>query len=200
MINQIASSVSTRWVRKNIISDEYREVYQYGLELMISSFVGIFLISMIGILFFSIIDAIIFIIVFCSVRSQSGGYHADSYLKCNITTLTAFTTSVILSNYIPFSKIIHVTVAIIGFIILLVLSPIENEYKPIEKEDRPKHKGLSIILFEGFVLSSFFIYEIHPEESNMIISTLTLILAFVLIGHIKQKILMKGRKTNEDNL
>ena len=199
MINQIASSVSNCWVKKNIISDEYREVYQYGLELMISSFIGVLLISIVGILFFSIVDAIIFIIVFSSVRSRSGGYHADSYLKCNITTLTAFTASVLLAYNVPISKLSYGLVAIVGFIILSILSPIENEYKPIDKKERPKHKLLSIILFEGFAILSYLIIESYSVKSKMIISTLTLILAFVLIGHIKQKN-NEREKTNENNL
>ncbi len=199
MIQQIASSVSARWISKNIISEEYREVYQYGLELMISSLIGILLISIVGIIFFSIVDSLIFIIVFCLVRSRSGGYHADSYLKCNITTLTAFTASALIAYNVPISELSFVLVAIIGFIILSVLSPIENEHKPIDKEDRPKHKILSIILFAGFAILSFLLFELYSVKSKMIISTLTLILAFVLIGHIKQKN-NEREKTNENNL
>lgn len=199
MIQQIASSVSARWISKNIISEEYREVYQYGLELMISSLIGILLISIVGIIFFSIVDSLIFIIVFCLVRSRSGGYHANSYLKCNITTVATFAASALIAYNVSIPELSFSIVAIVGFIILLLLSPIENEYKPIDKEDRPKHKILSIILFEGFAIFSFLLFEFYSIESKMIISTLTLILAFVLIGHIKQKN-NEREKTNENNL
>ena len=72
-------------------------IYVYGIELMISSLIGTIVVLTMGILFKSVIESIIFMVSLSLIRFFSGGYHAQTYIRCNtvfaISALLVFITS-----------------------------------------------------------------------------------------------------------
>lgn len=83
MIRKLSALISSRFIKNNIISENAKEVYQYGIEITISSFIGFTITCIIGLLLHAFIQTMIFYITFVLLRSMTGGYHAKTYLKCN---------------------------------------------------------------------------------------------------------------------
>ena len=68
-----------------ISNNDYEvEYYRYGIEVALSSLLNLAIIIIIGIISMHIIESLIFLIVFIFVRQVTGGYHADTYFKCNL--------------------------------------------------------------------------------------------------------------------
>ena len=59
------------------------EIYVYGFELIISSIVETGALLLVGFLISKFVETILFLVSFSSIRFFSGGYHANSYFKCD---------------------------------------------------------------------------------------------------------------------
>ncbi len=155
-------------------SDYPLEVYTYGIELMISSLIGMILIVTLGLITNRLFEAIVYIVTLFAVRSFSGGYHANSYLKCNIIYVIAFSAVVLLNNYI-LENLNFAEYFIYGFIllsfltVLFLFSPVENKNKKIDDKDRKKFKIISIIMVLIFSVIAIFTDTVIGKNELLIV-------------------------------
>ena len=83
MITAIANRIADFIYSKNNLSIDERDIYVYGYEIIISSSITFLLLMVTGLLFKMILEAVVFFLVFYLLRRRTGGYHANTYLKCN---------------------------------------------------------------------------------------------------------------------
>ena len=85
MIKAISNKLLKYLIKTDVInkSEDALAYYKYGLEITISSLLNILLIISIGIISGQLIESVLFLICFIPLRQFTGGYHANSYLKCN---------------------------------------------------------------------------------------------------------------------
>ncbi len=85
-MNYLVSKIVTFLTEQEVISSEsdVQDFYRYGIEISISSFLNIFLVLLLGIIINHIAESIIFLLLFILIRSFTGGYHADTYFRCNL--------------------------------------------------------------------------------------------------------------------
>ncbi|HEX3077713.1 MAG TPA: accessory gene regulator B family protein, partial [Lachnospiraceae bacterium] len=84
MITKLANKITTYLVHKKIVSWEDVPIYVYGYEAIIASCINFMVVIGLGILFQQVFEALVFFGVFALTRVYSGGYHANSYFRCNI--------------------------------------------------------------------------------------------------------------------
>lgn len=147
------------------------EVYTYGIELVVSSLIGTALIFCLGLIIGRFFEAVVYVVTLIAVRSFSGGYHARSYLKCNIIYIAAFVVSVFLNDLIiyrfNFAKYYIYGFMLLSVLIVLILfAPVENENKKVDSDDRLKFKIIPIIMvliFSAFaILVNTVIGKVEP--------------------------------------
>jgi len=168
--------------------DEY-EHYKYGIEITISSVINLLLIFIIGILINRILYSLIFLIIFISLRQLTGGFHAKTYFRCNITMCCSFAVVVagttLLQSLPLFIFILH---TLISIYIEYKFCPVENVNKPIEEKNRPKFKIASIII--SCFVSSIGIVIMnctnYPEYGLCIIMTIIIINILVIVSQIEK--------------
>lgn len=83
MINHISKIITNFFLQQKSISEDEKEIYQYGVEITISSILNILLILLLSILVRSVLSGIVFLVCFIYVRRYTGGYHAETYFRCN---------------------------------------------------------------------------------------------------------------------
>lgn len=91
MIHTIAQKTADIFCRQNVADEEKKEIYIYGIELLVSSLIGAVLILGISIGIGKIWSGVVFLSVFILVRQYTGGYHADTYValqRCICTDLS----------------------------------------------------------------------------------------------------------------
>ena len=88
MTHEMAYNISLFLCQKDMIEKEDTQIYTYGFEIFIDSFIETTLILLIGILGGWIFETLLFISAFTILRSYTGGYHASTKIACIcITTL-----------------------------------------------------------------------------------------------------------------
>ena len=168
--------------------DEY-EHYKYGIEITISSLINLLLVFSIGILINKILCSLIFLIIFISLRQLTGGFHAKTYFRCNITMCCSFAIVVlgttILQSLPLFVFIIHILLSIF---IEYKFCPVENVNKPIEPKCIPKFKIASIII--SCFISSIGIIIMnstnYSEYGMCIIMTIIIINILVIVSQVEK--------------
>lgn len=199
-MNYLVSKIVTFLTEQEVISSEsdVQDFYRYGIEISISSFLNIFLVLLLGIIINHIAESIIFLLLFILIRSFTGGYHADTYFRCNllmcITFILTALANCMFSNKLSLSIII--VLICVTELIVSVLGPIENKNKPIDDSKKIKLKitgtaMTSIINCAGLILRESYL-------GTMIIFTTFLIVLLMIAAKVKEaKIQERGGNSCE---
>lgn len=172
-----------RWVERNIITRDVYDCYVYGWEIILLTLVEISNILIIGICTNSLYNAIIFLVTFVLVRKYTGGYHANTCLKCNICLATIYLLNLYVTlNYkVDVIPLIAITL-LSGLIIIYRIGPIENKNKKLNDNQKKSNKKISLFLYFFSCIVSFLFIQISLHMSITIIITLIEILVLMLIA------------------
>lgn len=181
--------------KNDIITDEEKNIYQYGFEIGISNLVNVFIAIMLGLIFSQLVSILIFLCVFSVMRKYSGGYHADTYEKCElIFALNVIGIIYILKLGIYFSKIQCLCISVLSILILVILAPIENKHKPLDINNCRKYKLYAIGLCILFSIISILIYDRSTQYSETIYLTLLSVVFSMIVQILKRE---AGEKNDE---
>lgn len=183
----LASNICKILVKWDIIPKDLEEVYIYGFELLISFVSSTLIIIAVGSVFHKTISSIIFLLIFILVRRFTGGYHANSYLKCKIYTVGTFITILVLAGNVNMNVLTYSSLGIIGLLAITIWGPVENPNKPLTCTERKKHKIIGLIMFELLIICGSIIIPFHQTLSNVIFYSLLSIIALMLYAIIKER-------------
>ena len=175
--------------------EDVQDFYRYGIEISISSFLNIALVLILGLVLGHFPESVIYLTLFIFIRSFTGGYHADTYFRCNLLMCVLFVLVILLNKiaapYMTFPA--YLCLICLAEIIILCLGPIENKNKPISES---KKKVLKIV---GFVVSAALntagIILSDTRIGSTVIFTCLIIAILMIAAMIKEK---RGEKNEED--
>ena len=136
--------------------------------------------------------------MFIAIRQFTGGYHADSYFKCNLTfavvtvLVFGFTKMAVYSETYTMPN--HILFLFLSFIIVFHFSPIENENKPLDQEQKKRNKKIAIVLALAISILSCALYFFSVQTSALLAFTQLAIAVLIVIT----KIEIGGEKDAED--
>lgn len=190
MIRFLSSKLADFLCEKQVISDEDKEICEYGYELIISFIIGVGLVLLLGIIFGRAVETAVFIIVFMVTRQYCGGYHANSYVKC----ISAFFTVYCIVNFLTLliSSVYEIPVWALIIIsseaVIFELSPIENINKPMSEQEKKSNRIKSIIISLAVSLISLVLFSIFKEISLLIALTLLSTAVLMIIEKNKKEV------------
>lgn len=194
MINYFSEIITNFFINNSIISSEEKNIYKYGAEITISSLLGILIIILISVILGKIQDGILFLLCFIPIRIYTGGYHMDTYLKCNVTFISVFFIILFLSYNIPkqFEFQIGIICLIISLIIISILSPIENKNKPLDHKEIKKYKKIGIFVSFLWSLIAIILFQFNINIFLLVSLTMLIIAILMIVEKIKNYKNKKG--------
>ena len=190
VIVALAERITGYLVSKNIITEEEYDVYEYGYELLASSLLGVSLIIVSSIILDCLDIAVFFLCVFCGVRTFTGGFHADSYLKCNTIFVVIFVSINYIVKNLNCIQNINLVLIVMCFISTLVISiyaPLENSNKLLSEENKKRNKTKSIISVVVLHIVEILLYSGFRKYSITIEVCLLCVALLLVIGKIKEE-------------
>lgn len=163
---------------------EIRGFYQYGIEITISSLLNIVLLLIIGLVCGHILDTIIYLPLFILLRRFTGGYHANTYFKCNLIGCITFICVLIIRDIIlrvAMNKTLILIVGVVSIIVILVCCPIENKNKPIPNEKKTKYKLFATFISAIYLGLGSWLLILSSKYGLMVLCTLLTVTVFVII-------------------
>ena len=189
MTNRVAVKIADFLCKNNTIRDEDKDIYIYGFEIFFSNLINFTIVVVLGYLLGLFFNAMLFYIAFVITRSYSGGYHASTYLKCNIIFASVFLITMFTSRLLlPTISLVYLLVFMAIYIgCIFEYAPIENSNKPLLESDKLKYRKISIVISICFTVSVVILYFIAKEYAATLTLTLVAVAMLMLIEVNKRK-------------
>ena len=188
MIEKLADNIIGR---AKSVSDNFdsrdSDIYKYGIEILISSVLNAALVLALGALLNSFAESLIFLFVFIITRIFTGGYHADSYFKCNFYFCLCFV-SVLTITYLtrPVINVFMIVMLVFSSVfIVAALAPIDNPNKIISAAQKRKLRLISIGISIIFGISGGALAAYNVVCGLLITYTLTTVAILMIAAKIK---------------
>lgn len=146
MFKNLADDAAILLITHHIVSEEKREAYTYGFELLFEKlfFYGIILI--IALLTKTLIFSVLFVFSYKMLRQYTGGFHCKTAEVCLVVSVLIYLLVLLLYmlNFDLGEFILSIS-TMVSLIIIFLFSPRESENRPLESEEKRKYRTISII-------------------------------------------------------
>lgn len=194
MINNLAEQLVKKLISSSIINEEDRELYAYGLFILLSQLMFFIITAVFGLILGCIIESLVFYIAFQFIRKYAGGYHASTETRCEIMSTFSILACIVvirLEKHFDFQTVLLIAAAI-SAVCIFCFCPLDTPEKPLSKKEFKYFRKISwIILF--VITSAIIISYVFKFEFMSVPCCMSLILEAVLIsaGKINKAISLK---------
>ncbi len=197
MIKQISKHIYNFMSRHFKVEPELKDVYIYGIEITVSTALNVCLVMLAAVLFRSPLSGVCHLGCIIILRSFCGGYHANSYFKCNCLMVIFFIISLFggkllvyfnLTNFKLMSILLMLT-----FLPIYAFAPVKNKHKILSENKAKKCRILSIIIYIILSLLGLYLSYFGYLYGSIIIVTLIEISGSILV-----EIYMQRRRNDEN--
>lgn len=184
MIKFVSQKITVFLLHQNVIEDEDSDIYRYGIELIVSSIISVLNIMLISFLFGIPFAGIVFLAVFIPLRMYAGGYHSDTYLKCNILFILVYLLVLLIwHGFIIYGLTGYSFIFMIAaFIVICLKAPVENRNKRITSYERKRYSRISLIIICLLVVISMGSFNVNENLSLFINITLFSVAVLILLA------------------
>lgn len=145
MLEFVSEKTADWLIAKGAAKQEDRDVYVYGLELSFSTLFSVFLILMLALIFSHILYGAVYLLFMFPIRFFCGGYHAKTYLHCNLCTNFLFLAALAAALLSPMRLYLPLTIGISIFsgVYVFYHTPIENANNPMTEKKLMQNRRIS---------------------------------------------------------
>lgn len=202
MIKSCADKITSFLICSNTIDKDEEKIYSYGFEVMIAFIVNIVVILSIGCYLDLFLETILFLICYCSIRQFAGGYHAESYRNCLFVFIVLYLSNSFIVERLIYNKLQYLIMgfALISYIGISIISPLEHRNNPLSKNERKKYKNI-VIYWTGLIFFCTTIASICFGRNRClmyILSSINCIFIMQLLGIINKNIKGGGKKYGQN--
>ena len=183
MFRNLAEDIAFLLIKHKILDIEQRDIYIYGLEVILLNGVLVLMFLTISLLFGVMINFWAYLIFFLPIRIFSGGYHAKTSERCFVLSTVMYGLSIALTKFIPLLYTLWEwrIAGIVSLFVILVMAPLINENNPLSKTQRKRNRIIVYILLvldlAFFIFSCNYAWIIAANELVFIIFDTFLLLA-----------------------
>lgn len=140
MYRKITQRITDSLIKGEIIESDNCDVYEYGMEIVISDLVYFTLAVLTAIGTKTLFETFLFYIGFFSIRKYAGGFHANSYWMCHLLFLANQIGMIILQAILPVTSLLYLTVGItfISVCCIFLFAPVANENRSYTECEQKK--------------------------------------------------------------
>lgn len=187
----------SRWigenlVRSDVVKAEDAEIYIYGINQILVSVVNVLSALIIGLIFGMFFEIAVFMAAYIPLRSFAGGFHAKTPLRCYIFSIIMLIVVSIGLRYLSMAIWVYYAVLAVAFIIVLVLSPVEDKNKPLDDLEYKVYKKRAIIIAAIELVVSIVLKLIGMDRLFIAVAYSFAVLGFMLIAGVVKNHLNKG--------
>lgn len=165
------------------MSQDEKDVIQYGLNQFFWILLNFFTIAISGVLWHEFCFSILVFLEIYFLRPYAGGYHADTEIKCYILSAGIVNIAMLLRKFSVFSWNSMLMIYICFICVILLFSPVDNPIHPLTKADKKYYgkKLRQLIFLYSCLLVASIILQLNVLKDS-IIYTILIVGASVLAG------------------
>lgn len=169
VISNICSKQLTRFLYENgKIQPEFREAYQYSIDLAMDFVLFHGSLILIGLLTGHFLSVCIYLFTMTPLKTLAGGAHAKTPLMCSIISYTVFFLAVYAVPNIRFAPQLSFSAIILLGFFILIHAPVNHPNKQFTEHQRRRiRKTLLLYLIIGTIINLILLI-LHSENLLMI--------------------------------
>ena len=140
MIAQLSKRIASFFVHSRVIESKNEQVYEYGLELLISTLLNGVIALVLALFSRTLWQCICFLVVFIFLRKSAGGFHAKTHLGCCSILAAVLGIFIVLIKFVHIEEYPIVSLAAVVFSIIMIL------LSELTRIIQPYHTGLMAIM------------------------------------------------------
>ena len=180
--------------KEETISDEEKEIVQFGLESLGGNLLGIILTLVVGVCFQQVREALLLWFLLFPLRKNAGGFHAKTKVRCFLSSTVTIIVSMVCIQQIRWTETENILITVISAVVIWIMAPVENGNKRLDSVEYRvyRQRTRKILLLEVllFVLSLTFGWE-----DLVIVITMVFSIVCVVLVTGKVKMLKDRRRT-----
>lgn len=198
MISKLSTRLTEKLLSSGTISDQDKELYIYGLFMLISHLIFLIITCIFGLVLKCLLESIIFYIAFMLIRRYAGGYHASTETRCEVlSTLSILACIVVirLSKIYDFQTVL-LLITTLSAVCIFVFCPLDTPEKPLSYKEFKYFRKVSWLILLTIVLAIIVSY-VFKFQIVTVPCCMSLILESILLaaGKIKRVSQKKNVKT-----
>lgn len=142
MILFLAQKITSLFIQ-NGAEKEDREVYEYGLLIILSNLITVSVLLLLAVLLGIIKEMFCFLTVFISVRHFAGGYHAKRYQSCFVISLVSCLLLVYAGKYLYVKRGLALVLLLVSSAVIFCLAPVRPKEQVLKEDRAVYHKKMS---------------------------------------------------------
>jgi len=182
MLHKISKAMAKKLAMSS--EPEKEEIYVYGLELIITTFLGLASIVLVSGVFSEWSSAWIFTGIFVPLRLCTGGYHADTYGKCFVISNLSYLSLLIIK------KLTERRVPMLVWLVLLVIAcwyigknaPVLHRNQMINEQKQKRNRKMARVLLIVDVVVSLILAVYQSQYVIMIALSIYLVAVFMMVA------------------
>ena len=148
MIYKTSRHITDKLIKHGRVDSDDRELFEYGIFLVISQIIYALVCIICGIVFKCIAESLVLYVSFNFARKYSGGFHASTELRCFIISSLSILCSV---SLIKTFEIKDLRVPFIIFLaaasaVIIIFSPLDTDEKPLTKDEKVLFRKKSFLV------------------------------------------------------
>lgn len=154
MLQKLVSKLVDQLINENLIEVKQRESYIYTYLIWSEKIMTLGTICIIAIIFSNSFNTLIFLFFFLVLRSRTGGFHADSFMKCFIGTIMTYLVVFFCASLFTQYMELLIGLLLIAICIIEIIGTINHPNMDMSKPelDKSKKNARVITLIEGGVI------------------------------------------------
>lgn len=141
-------------LRNEIISEQDKEIYLFGLILMLRILLNVLTLVFIGFWFKMPVESIVFVICSVGIRTYSGGFHADNPIICYAISVIAIVLMLLSIKFGLWNVPISFVLMALSIGIILRYAPVEYKNKPLEEIEKKIYRRRLVKIIWSLVFIS----------------------------------------------
>ena len=186
MFEKTSEKITNAIAQNGTIKAEDKELYKYGIQQGMMILLNLCTTLIIGAVFKMVWQSILFTVAYIPIRSYAGGYHSKTPQRCYIFSILMIIAVLWGMKYFNNTYFICIALLVFASIIILLLSPVEDKNKPLDKLEKRIYKKRTLIILgiEILIILLFLVIDILSISFCMVIALFSLSIMLVL-GRIK---------------
>lgn len=177
----------------NVINETEKGLYQYGLYSLLLLLSPFILASGMGFCVGSMKHGIMVILPFVVIRKFSGGYHAKHLRYCILGSCILLFLSIMLSIHLKYDWKLGILTGIAS-VSLIVSSPLDNENRRLDIDEKRRYKKITAFCVMLFVLLNIFLFFLKMNLYTTCFSIGIILAAGLQVPCIAKKYINRPKK------
>lgn len=181
MIKEISTKIVNFLLCKEIIVSEDVEIYQFGIEQVLTTLINILTTIILGVLFGKVFQAVMFLVAFMILRSYSGGFHASTTIGCYILSAISILAALSVLSFFNIEKFNCIELMLLSGVMVFLLSPVDTFNKPLDDIEHIIYKKRAVVVWiiETFVSILFILFNFNELAVCIMLAQVLVDLALV---------------------